>query len=339
MKRPTLKDVAADVGMSISCTARALKGRPGFPTETYLKVREAADRLGYSPDPMLAALSAYRLSKNPRSFQGTLAFIANGSKAAALGSREMGDLYQGAEERANSLGYRLEYFDLGTNRKAHDQMWRVIRARGIPGGLIRSFPRPIEEIYFPLSEFMGIDLFSSPHFKVLPTVSSYHAQSMEEVSGELLTRGYRHPGLILTQGLNSYLFYGWWMGFTANAPRFPHASTLLNADQLSPAEQDKWAREKGVDVLIYCISENIIPKKIPGGKKVDVVCMDLIHPECGVTGIHQNRFQAGAIAVEWLQSILITARMGMVRAPHAMMVPGVWHEGSTLRRKPLLQGV
>ena len=62
MRRVTLKDVAREVGISVSCTARALKGRPGISQATTQKVQQVADKLGYRPDPMLSALSSYRES-------------------------------------------------------------------------------------------------------------------------------------------------------------------------------------------------------------------------------------------------------------------------------------
>src|SRR4029450_9113553 len=53
-KRPTLKDIAADTGLSMATVAYALRGLHGT-EETRQKVQESADRLGYNADPTARA--------------------------------------------------------------------------------------------------------------------------------------------------------------------------------------------------------------------------------------------------------------------------------------------
>ncbi len=58
-RRPTLKDIAADTGLSMAAVSYALRGLQGTP-ETRQRVREAADRLGYQADPVARALASGR---------------------------------------------------------------------------------------------------------------------------------------------------------------------------------------------------------------------------------------------------------------------------------------
>lgn len=58
-KRPTLKDIAADTGLSMATVSYALRGLHGT-EETQQKVRESADRLGYNADPIARALASGR---------------------------------------------------------------------------------------------------------------------------------------------------------------------------------------------------------------------------------------------------------------------------------------
>ena len=335
-RRITLKDVAAQAGLSVSCTARALKGRPGFPQATYERVRLVAEKLGYRPDPMMAALSAYRQSQKPGHFQGALAFLmTQNSERETLATPEAGDLLRGARMRAADLGYQLEYFNIGTTWKTQMQAARVLRARGIHGLLIRSFPMPISALHFPFGQFIGIDLFSDPHVGAVPTISSYHAQSMQLVLDELAARGYRHPVLAMARGLNQYLRHGWWTAFLANAGRFEETSVLFDDDASMGAPQlTKWAEARKADVFIYGTSENNIPRGLVSRarrrSRIGVVSMDLLDPACGVAGIYQDRFKSGALAVEWLQSMMITSRIGVPREFGAMMIPGTWRAGDTL---------
>jgi LacI family transcriptional regulator len=58
-RRPTLKDIAADTGLSMAAVSYALRGLQGTP-ETQARVQEAAERLGYQADPVARALASGR---------------------------------------------------------------------------------------------------------------------------------------------------------------------------------------------------------------------------------------------------------------------------------------
>lgn len=60
-KRPTLADVADEVGLSSAAVSYALRGERGS-EETIQRVRAAADRLGYQVDPIARALASGRTS-------------------------------------------------------------------------------------------------------------------------------------------------------------------------------------------------------------------------------------------------------------------------------------
>jgi DNA-binding LacI/PurR family transcriptional regulator len=329
--RPTLRDVAAIVGLSISCTARALKGRPGFPPATYDRVQKAARAVGYSRDPLLTALSSYRQARKPSRFRETIAFLSTIGSEKTFLSDEGRDLLLGARARGRELGYRVAYFEIGTTLEANVKTAKILRAQGVKAFLIRSFPFPIESLAFPFSQFIGINLFSDPYATKLSAVSSYHAQSMQWVMDELVKRNYRRPMLMIGSCLSQSLQHGWRMTFLANAKRFSKMSSY-DTDKRAPlAEHARYIKEKKADVLIYCTSENRIPPAfLQPGTKLGVVCMDLLDPKCGVSGIDQNRFRAGQNAVEWLQGILITQKEHAVQEMNAMLIPGVWIDGATL---------
>ncbi|WP_112248641.1 LacI family DNA-binding transcriptional regulator [Kribbella monticola] len=58
-RRPTLKDIAAETGLSMAAVSYALRGLQGTP-ETQARVHEAAERLGYQADPVARALASGR---------------------------------------------------------------------------------------------------------------------------------------------------------------------------------------------------------------------------------------------------------------------------------------
>jgi LacI family transcriptional regulator len=56
----TIKDIATEVGMSVSSISRALNNHPHISEETKTKVREAAEKLGYRYNALAAALRSSR---------------------------------------------------------------------------------------------------------------------------------------------------------------------------------------------------------------------------------------------------------------------------------------
>jgi LacI family transcriptional regulator len=58
-RRPTLKDIAAETGLSMAAVSYALRGLQGT-AETQQRVQEAAERLGYQADPVARALASGR---------------------------------------------------------------------------------------------------------------------------------------------------------------------------------------------------------------------------------------------------------------------------------------
>ncbi|MFI7586431.1 LacI family DNA-binding transcriptional regulator [Spongisporangium articulatum] len=58
-RRPTLRDIAEETGLSSAAVSYALRGLH-VPAETQARVREAAERLGYQADPIARALASGR---------------------------------------------------------------------------------------------------------------------------------------------------------------------------------------------------------------------------------------------------------------------------------------
>ena len=82
-RRPTLRDIATETGLSPAAVSYALRGLQ-VPPETQQRVREAADRIGYQVDPIARALALGRTG-NVGVLCGSLDDIWQQSIAAALG--------------------------------------------------------------------------------------------------------------------------------------------------------------------------------------------------------------------------------------------------------------
>lgn len=77
-RRPTIKDVAEKCGVHHTTVSRALRDHPSIPAATRVKIKAAADELGYQSDPFLSSLSSRRKNAHaPGSAIANLAWITN----------------------------------------------------------------------------------------------------------------------------------------------------------------------------------------------------------------------------------------------------------------------
>ncbi|HVE16920.1 MAG TPA: LacI family DNA-binding transcriptional regulator [Chthoniobacterales bacterium] len=334
--RVTIKDIAAAADLSISCTARALKGSKDISEKTRQRVKKIAEEMGYYPDPMLRALAAYRQTNKPSDFRGTIAFLnTRFTEAEALADPDVGDLLRGARAKGESLGFQVDYFNISKTKALQLRAWKIIQSRGIEAAILRSFPLNIEDLHIPLQEMRCVALFGAPRASNLPTVSSDHTGAMQNVLTKLAERGYRRPALVLNENTSRFLRHGWRAYFSVDTGDFEKKEVYsYQQGEEEPRQLIRWIEEKNIDVVIFCANYMIEPylvEKMTSFEQVGMVCMDILKPEEeGSSGIYQNRLQAGAMAVEQMDELLSKPEMELANAPVIHLVPGIWVEGKTL---------
>ena len=107
LNRVTLKDIARETGVSHVTVSLALRHHSSIPAATRERIQAAALRLGYRPDPVLAALNTYRLASHSTPYQGNLAWIEIGPEGAPSVSEKTDTEYhlvwRAAQARARAL--------------------------------------------------------------------------------------------------------------------------------------------------------------------------------------------------------------------------------------------
>jgi len=127
--RPTLADVAALAGVTPGAVSLILRGAGRFSEETRRKVKQAAARLRYRPNPILASYKTGKFKGKSASHAVPIALVFVDSTAGK--SPEEGPWMH----RAAELGYRLHAFNLND----YDNPLRlgdVLYARGVRGILL-----------------------------------------------------------------------------------------------------------------------------------------------------------------------------------------------------------
>jgi LacI family transcriptional regulator len=137
-RRITLKDIAAACGVSVMTVSRVLRKQRHVKAGIRERVEEAAQRLGYRPDPGLSALVRHRQQVREGKPTGErLTLIVPEEKRFGWGSYPiLTELEGDIEAEAGRLGYQLEKVDIPADGTLLETTLRKLYTKGIRGLMI-----------------------------------------------------------------------------------------------------------------------------------------------------------------------------------------------------------
>ena len=335
-RRTTIRDVARAAGIHYATVSRALRDSPLIAAETRERVQKIARKMGYVPDPMLSALTAYRSALRPEKFRSTIAWVTNSFTRHEWKNYEIFNLYfEGARERAASLGYTLEEFWLrepGMNWRRNSE---ILLARGITSLVLAPQPRPKMRVRLDWERFSAVAIgytTASPHLHII-TNDQFH--SMVTAVRNVRARGYLRIGLWLwSRGLDERIDRGWSGGFLAQRQHWPPGEQLpifyISGVSVSPGD---WIKEHRPDAILG--DTNMMPLiqgagyQIPGD--IGFAAYASLNRDSGkLCGIDENPMATGAAAIDLLARMVNRGERGIPEIHQRVLIEGTWVDGSTL---------
>lgn len=129
--------MARRAGVGVTTASYALRNNPKIPEHTRLRVREAAEALGYTANATVGRLMAELRTSLPDHGLTTLAWINCQSDQDVYHSRpRLRGWLDGARVRASHLGYRLEEMWLNDPTLGPERLQQVLLTRSVPGVII-----------------------------------------------------------------------------------------------------------------------------------------------------------------------------------------------------------
>jgi len=196
MKQVTQKEVAAELGVSVMTVSLGLRNSPKLPVATRRAVREAAERMGYKPDPALGALVSYRRRKHLRKDYDTIGFVTKWSTATQWRRSFITPIYAGVERGAAATGFQVKPIWLGdyTSDRAAG---KSLAYQGIKGLIIAPFPEGYGEIEMDWAPFSLVAIGNPLRSVRLPRARHDYAASTETAMAKIKAAGYRKVALVL----------------------------------------------------------------------------------------------------------------------------------------------
>jgi len=337
----TLRDIAANAGVSRMTASKALRDAPGVSLDNRQRIKKIAKKLGYIPNAKVAAAMS-AVAKTKTAHQGEkLAFLTthkteNEWKKFA----HIADCFKGAQVRALEMGYELEpFWALNPRIKLAD----VLYARGIDGILLAPMGPELTQVGrktldFDWNKFSVVEIdehLDEPYFRL---IRHNHFESMLRALYHLETMGYRRIGLALSRYVESRNRHRWISAYLLwLSVRYPDAPIPPLLHKNGTAEEfSKWVKKNKLDAVLGLPGEYHLLKesKIPCPEKLGFALLDwqdISGAEINFTGIDQNSRSLGAKAIDLLVGLIRTESKGPPSEGIQVVCGGQWVSGDTTR--------
>ena len=326
MQRPTLADIAAQLGVSKMSVSRALRGERQVSAGLRERVLHAATAMGYRPDPQIAKLMTHMSRSKRVASPITLAFIwAEQKEESAKTSSWSEELVRGARVRADQLGYRLEEFHLKARGMTARRMSGILEARGIPGFILSPlFSRSRGHVSMQWEKFSSVVIGLGYARPALHRVHHHHLLGMMNAMRMLKRQGFRRIGFYAESTINERMYRAWSASFLAHHPLPVTQSAELLAlhRQIKHADFQTWLKSAKPDVVIetgYHLTE-----WLPPSGKIAHATLGWRADCPGIAGIDQQAHVLGAAAVDLLVAQHQQNERGIPEHAKIVMTEGLW---------------
>ena len=338
--RTSIRDIAAELGVSHTTVSLALRNDPRIPLETRTRVRDFARRRGYRVDAVISTLMARLRNLRTTPVQATIGFIT--AWPTRNGWREASNLLRfhvGVERRARELGYALDELWLNEPGMTGERMTRILRARGIRGLILHSLPTAGGRLKLGWQHFACVTKGLTVVHPPLHRVVSSHYEDMQLVLHELAGRRYRRIGLVLSEALSVRVDRAWLAAFLLHQNETPpgeRVPALITRSADEESHFQEWYAAHRPDVILF--SDQPIPAWIEKMKlrvpaDIGLVHLDWSREVAPLAGLDSDPESVGAAATDLLVGQLQANEFGIPKHEKIVAVRGHWVAGTSVRRR------
>lgn len=340
LPRVTLRDVAKHAGVGLATASRAMRDDPATTAVTREKVKSAAARIGYRPDPAMSRLIERRWSGR-RAAQGmNVAYLYNRAGRTGQMSRHQWEKFCPVAEAA---GYTLLEEDLSEFTSAEKLLQRL-RAQGVEGLLVSLLPEVPYELEPIFAKLPAVSIGVSQYRPSCPIILHDEFTAITEVWDYLQTAGYQRIGVVLANYPNS-VSTDLRMGAilcrrSMQRPQKNRIPILFyrTKEYRFDDEFGKWVDKQKVDVVL-ADSDEVLERIQSLGFTIPedfaFATFNLWHPEAigSIAGYHRENDSLCAQALRLLNMMIRTERTGSHNARLLEMVAGEWQDGTSLPKR------
>lgn len=343
MAGPTLKDIAHAVGYSKNTVSLALRGDPQIPAGTRALIQQAADRLGYRPNPvvshLMAQLGAHRITR----LRAKLALVnANLDQNAFRNHPTIPTYVEGCESRAAKLGYSFDRFWLHDPSLSASRWLRILQTRGIKGLVLIGMmdTNRLPEAFAPVwAQLPTVVTGVRTREPALSFASVDHHNLALLAFERALALGYRRPALVLDDVIDALVERRFSAGYFTGQRALPRDAHIPRFTQLARAEKDPavfraWLSRYRPDVVFILYNKVLTWLRNAGLRVPDdigVIQLEWRASRPEIAGMNQHNFVTGEAAVDMVVSQIHNNETGVHEFPRATLIGATWVDGASVR--------
>ncbi|MBL9192764.1 MAG: LacI family DNA-binding transcriptional regulator [Opitutaceae bacterium] len=335
-KLPTLRTLAAELGLSAATVSEALRDSPRVKEQTRMRVHQAAAAVGYRHNPLVGRVMADLRRGQLQGCRGVIGALNCREQANPLRTRFQDAVLHGANKRAEELGFRLEVFWVGEKQLSFRRLNMVLLTRGIQGVFVMPFEEPQDWSEVDWTGLSAVRLDYSLSRPGLHTISPDHHAALIHAVERLRERGYRRVGLFVRRAAEKRILFKWTGALMSYhqgvvpGERIPPliVETLQREDFLA------WFEAYRPDVVIGhhpIVIDWLAQRGLQVPKDVGFFNLNTTqepHPSAGLDLLPR---QLGAAAVESVVAQIQRSERGPPLHPKTISIEGAWVDGPTVR--------
>jgi LacI family transcriptional regulator len=348
-KPASLARIAALAKVSTSTVSRALRDHSSIPEVTRLRIRQIAQDLAYSPNPLLARVFSELREHRTSGYRGTIAWLETIPESHRIRADPIFQaFFQGAQDQAKAMGFGLERFPVHGMGLTPTRLAGMLTARGIEGVVILpDYDEIVSTRYFqhfPFDVFSGACIGTQLSYAHISAAMNDQYMSARMAHERLRRLGYRKVGLVCWRfqvELLSGRFVGGFrslegqetapvllLGEVRGVPPSPVAG--MEIDAIKPVA--KFVQEHGLDAIVTSVYtsyfEMLLPRLRREHGKIGFGTLDR-HGDESLAGIEQHHERVAGAAVETVVSNLLHRSGASTSRPKTVLLEGDWFDGAS----------
>jgi DNA-binding LacI/PurR family transcriptional regulator len=339
--QPTQQAIANAAGVSRSTVSRALVNDSSISPETRERIHQIAEKLGYRPDPLVAAnMLRVRRATEVRTkamLAYLLPFSLPAKKTNGVVSAQL--YFESAKERAEELGFGIDPIPLNDPPISGKRCTEILLARGIQGVLIAPFENPFIRFRFEWRHFAAATIGYALIHPRLSFATNNHYRSINLALRSLHRLGYRKIGFAIPLRADRYADGAFSAGYClyADAHMSEERIPRLVADTSDWNRTNflKWYYEHKPDAIVSItddIRDWLEAEKIYAPADVGLAHLNWNEQKGDWSGINEHNELTGAAAAQLVIDQIMLNMRGIPACPKSVLIDGVWVPGGTVRR-------
>ena len=331
-------EIAQSLGVSPSTVSRALRSDPRISAQTRQRVEEAAEKVGYRPNPLVSALMASRRRRGGAGEVDVIALVTNYGGRESWRSKDVCRWeFEGIQARAAALGFKVEVFPLSEYRGSHERLQSTLRARGIRGVLLGFSRDDSDQLPFPTEGFAVAGLSAYFRSVVVDRANFHGFYNVQLALDQIWQLGYRRPALVvpeLNNQISNNLWSGAFLDWQRRLPKADRCEPFIPPNSDDQADFDAWLiTNKPDSLLVYKapVRRFLARHGLTVPDDIGLAYLYRTSDEMGrAAGIDGNLSAVGAAALDLVVEKLNANITASVHHPKEVLIKGNWHGGATL---------